>query len=47
LDNLLRFEPEGEQIIAVTPVDRSRWKQRPVGVILLLGGDETVRLNLF
>ena len=26
-DNLLRFEPEGEQIIAVTPVDRSRRKQ--------------------
>jgi hypothetical protein len=27
-DNLLRFEPEGEQIIAVTPVDRSRLRSR-------------------
>jgi len=41
-DNLRRLEPDGEQIIVVTPVDR-----RPVSVILLLGGDETVKPNLF
>jgi hypothetical protein len=46
-DDLLRFVPEGEQIVAVTPEYRSRRKHRPVSVILLLSNDEKVRLSLF
>jgi len=46
-DDLLRFVPEGEQIIAVTPEYKSRRKHRPVSVILLLSNDEIVRLSLF
>jgi len=46
-DDLLRFVPEGEQIIAVTPEYKSRRKHRPAGVILLLSNDEMVRLSLF
>ncbi len=46
-DDLLRFVPEGEQIIAVTLEYRSRRKQRPISVILLLSNDEMVRLSLF
>jgi len=46
-DDLLRFVPEGEQIIAVTPEYKSRRKHRPAGVILLLSNDELVRLSLF
>jgi hypothetical protein len=46
-DDLLRFVPEGEQIIAVTPEYRSRRKQIPISVILLLSNDEMVRLSLF
>jgi hypothetical protein len=46
-NDLLRFVPEGEQIIAVTPEYKSRRKHMPVGVILLLSNDEMVRLSLF
>jgi hypothetical protein len=46
-DDLLRFVPEGEQIIAVTPEYKSRRKHRPASVILLLSNDEIVRLSLF
>ena len=46
-NDLLRFVPEGEQIIAVTPEYKSRRKHRPVSVILLLSNDEIVRLSLF
>jgi hypothetical protein len=46
-DDLLRFVPDGEQIIAVTPEYKSRRKHRPMGVILLLSNDEMVRLSLF
>jgi hypothetical protein len=46
-DDLLRFVPEGEQIIAVTPEYKSRRKHRPASVILLLNNDEIVRLSLF
>jgi len=46
-DDLLRFVPEGEQIIAVTPEYKSRRKHRPAGVNLLLSNDELVRLSLF
>jgi hypothetical protein len=46
-DDLLRFVPEGEQIIAVTPEYKSRRKHRPMCVILLLSNDEMVRLSLF
>ena len=46
-DDLLRFVPEGEQIIAVTPEYKSRRKHRPAGVILLLSNDEMVRFSLF
>ena len=46
-DDLLRFVPEGEQIIALTPEYKSRRKHRPAGVILLLSNDEMVRLSLF
>jgi hypothetical protein len=46
-DDLLRFVPEGEQIIAVTPEYRSRRKHKPVSVVLLLSNDEMVRLSLF
>jgi hypothetical protein len=45
--DLLRFVPEGEQIIAVTPEYKSRRKHRPVSVILLLSNDEILRLSLF
>jgi hypothetical protein len=38
--------PEAEQIIAVMPEYESRWKQRPVNVILLLSNDELVKLSL-
>jgi len=44
---VLRFVPEKEQIIAVTPEYKSRRKHRPVGVIPLLSDDEMVRLSLF
>lgn len=46
-DDLLRFVPEGEQIIAVTPEYRSKRKHRPASVTLLLSNDEMVRLSLF
>ncbi len=46
-EDLLRFVPEDEQIIAVTPEYKSRRKHRPAGVILLLSNDELVRLSLF
>src|SRR5262245_31033295 len=46
-DDLLRFLPEGEQIVAITPEYKSRRKHRPAGVILLLSNDEMVRLSLF
>lgn len=45
--DLLRFVPEGEQIITVTPEYRSRRQHNPAGVILLLSNDEIVRLSLF
>jgi hypothetical protein len=47
-EDLLRFVPEGEQIIAVSPVYRSKRKRNPDSVILLLGNnDEIIRLSLF
>jgi len=46
-NDLLRFVPEGEQIIAATPEYKSRRKHMPVGVILLLSNDEMLRLSLF
>ncbi len=46
-DDLLRFVPDGEQIIAFTPEYRSRRKHRPVSVVLLLSNDEMIRLSLF
>ena len=45
--DLLKFVPDGEQLIAVTPEYKSRRKHMPVGVILILGNDEMVRLSLF
>jgi hypothetical protein len=46
-DDLLRFVPEGEQIITVTPEYTSRRKHRPASVILILSNNEMVRLSLF
>jgi hypothetical protein len=46
-DDLLRFVPEGEQIIAVTPEYTSRRKHRPVSVIIILSNEEMIRLRLF
>src|SRR5262249_51516448 len=47
-EDLLRFVPEGEQIIAVSPVYRSKRKRNPDSVILLLSNnDEIIRLSLF
>jgi hypothetical protein len=46
-NDLLRFVPEGEQILEVSPVYKSRRKHMPDGVILLLSNDEMVRLSLF
>jgi hypothetical protein len=46
-DDLLRFIPDGEQIIAVTPEYKSRRKHRPVSVMIILSNDEMVRLRLF
>jgi hypothetical protein len=43
----MRFVPEGEQIIAVTPVYKSRRKYMPVSVMLLLSNDVIVKLSLF
>jgi hypothetical protein len=45
-EDLMKFVPEEEQIIAVSPVYKSR-RHRPVSVILLLSNDEVVRLSLF
>jgi hypothetical protein len=46
-NDLLRFVPEGEQIITVTPEYTSRRKHRPVSVIIILSNDEMIRLRLF
>jgi hypothetical protein len=46
-DDLMKFVPDGEQIIEVSPVYKSRRKHLPDGVILLLSNDEMVRLSLF
>ncbi|MCI0659569.1 MAG: hypothetical protein L0220_00695 [Acidobacteria bacterium] len=46
-DDLLRFVPEGEQIVAVTPEYKSRRKHRPVSIIIMLSKEEMVRLRLF
>ncbi len=47
-EDLLRFVPEGEQIIAVSPVYKSKRKRNPDSVILLLSNnDEIIRLSLF
>jgi hypothetical protein len=46
-DDLLRFVPEGEQIIAVTPEYKSRRKHRPDNVMIFLSNGETIRLRLF
>jgi hypothetical protein len=46
-EDLMKFVPEGEQIIEVSPVYKSRRKHLPDGVILLLSNDEMVRLSLF
>jgi hypothetical protein len=39
-DDLLKFVPEGEQIIAVTPEYKSRRKHRPVSIMITLSNDE-------
>jgi hypothetical protein len=46
-EDLMKFVPDGEQIIAVTPEYKSRRKYMPAGVILLLSNDEVVRLSFF
>jgi hypothetical protein len=46
-EDLMMFVPNGEQIIEVSPVYKSRRQHMPVGVILLLSNDEIVRLSLF
>jgi len=46
-EDLMKFVPDGEQIIEVSPVYKSRRKHMPDGVILLLSNDEMVRLSLF
>jgi hypothetical protein len=46
-EDLMKFVPEREQIIEVSPVYKSRRKHLPDGVILLLSNDEMVRLSLF
>jgi hypothetical protein len=46
-EDLMKFVPDGEQIIEISPVYKSRRKHRPDGVILLLSNDEIVRLSLF
>ena len=46
-DDLLKFVPEGEQLVAVTPEYKSRRKHRPVSLVLMLSNDEIVRLRLF
>jgi hypothetical protein len=47
-EDLMRFVPEGAQIIAVSPVYKSKRKRNPDSVILLLSNnDEIIRLSLF
>jgi hypothetical protein len=46
-DDLLRFVPEGEQIIAITPEYMSRRKDRHASLILLLSHNEKVTLSRF
>jgi hypothetical protein len=45
--DLLRFVPEGEQIMTVTPEYTSRRKHRPVSAMIILSNDEMIRLRLF
>jgi hypothetical protein len=46
-DDLLKFVPEEEQIISVTPEYKSRRKHRPVSIIITLSNDEMIRLSLY
>jgi hypothetical protein len=46
-DDMLKFVPEGEQIMAVTPEYKSRRKHRPVSIMIILSNDDMVRLRLF
>ncbi len=46
-DDLLKFVPEGERIMAVTPEYKSRRKHRPVSIMIILSNDGMIRLRLF